>query len=72
MVSYLLKFFITHASISFFFSVICYILIKTIFIIFLINESSNGSNLDPLGVYTYSAFITLVKHVYKRKKLKSQ
>ena len=44
---------------SVFFSVICYILIKTMFIIFLINEPSNGSNLDPLGVYTYIAFITL-------------
>ena len=41
--------YIIHASISFF-SVIYFILIRTLFIIFLISEPSNGSNRYPLVV----------------------
>ena len=57
---------ITHASISFF-SVICFILIRTLFIIFRISGPSNGSNLYQLVVLTHIVLLLHLNDKYKRK-----
>ena len=41
----------SHMLQSVFSSVICFILIRTLFIIFRVSGPSNGSNLYPLAVY---------------------